>query len=351
MSNYKIALFDDIVDSAKKLIQLQLSKNKLVIVNSSTENEEFLLDFNDDVVNHLYEIINIPKSFLKQFVSLNQLIYLMRDFPTDIKVRIGISKHSIFYLISNNMYRNNRIDIVNLSIKNNDVLDYEMFLTNSHKQFSASFDFDAAYEHSFNSIKSKLNPNITDMKSLMHYLKNDSYVLMGEEANKAGMSYIPYNCIPAEYKTLERVDDFRNDHFYRLQYTQFASIVKKFLPKDTFKEFNQVLSIMQFYYNLAHIKKANYIDICFVKPLKLQSFNGQFILTYESNPNISLELFSDGSFYYSNPILDVPVYLEELNDIYDHYMKLITQLLSNRLGMDSSKITVKDVDLFMMMTY
>ncbi len=351
MSDYKIALFDDIVDSAKKLIELQLSKDKLVTVNSSTENQEFLLDFNDDVVNHLYEIINIPKSFLKQFVSLNQLVYLMRDLPTVIKVRIGISKHSIFYLISNNMYRNNRIDIVNLSINNNSVSNYELFLTNSHKQFSDSFNFDAAYEYSFNSIKSKLNPNIKDMKSLMHYVKNESYYLMSEEIKKSGMSYMAHTCIPDEYKILERVNEFNNDHFYRLQYYQFSSIVKNFLPKETFKEFNQVLSIMQFYYNLEHNKKADFIDICFVKPLKFQSYNRQFILTYKSHPHISLELFSDGTFYYSNPLLYIPVYLDTLNDIYDHYLTLITELLSNKLGIDSSKITIKDVDLFMMMTY
>lgn len=349
-SNHKMPSYIDIVASIKKLIKLQSNKDSFIIVKDTPEHQEYVFDFNNDIVDHLHEIVNVQKNFLKQFVSLNQLAYLLRDFPTDIKVRVSISENSLFYLISNNMYRNHRIDIFELTI-NDSRSGFDMYLTNGHKKLSDNFDYNDAYEFTFRDIKSKLNTNIVDMKSFMHYLNHDPVVLIEKELNTVGISYIPHDCIPENYSIYKKVDSLNTTSIYQLDCHEFTKIVQPFFKKDVFKNFKQVLSVMQFYYRLEKLPSADMVNIRFSKIFKLQSHNSIFRLSNELDQNVTLELLSDGTFDFSNPILDVPVYLEDLNGVYTHYIELIGNKLSSTLKINPAEITIRELELYMMITY
>ena len=128
----------------------------------------------------------------------------------------------------------------------------------------------------------------------------------------------------------------------------FDNFIKDMFPDRTYKKLLQLMSLCEFKSYLLDRDSNRPVKIIF--PPVSKYLNHNYLVIFEFL-DVTFSFLDDGVFYYEDPVKDVPVYLDDIDDIYNYLLDETKQKISLMVGTPTEVLTKRDIELYKIMVY
>lgn len=313
----------------------------------------YSIPYNDYIINFINSINGIEISFLKQFVALNSFFRLIKGLPNNIYLTINISNYGMIFKLGGNERFTN---ILSIYVSNEDKVE------TSCTYYNSSINWDFSYEDAYNKVlsdtKKALSSKIIKTSDFLEMYKKTTESVIQSKLDKSNTRYIDVKNFCLSYPFSEnkeclithvgKVIVYKNNTYYVKQ-DVFKKMLQDILPENNYRKMLQLMSLGKFQYHLIDEDVNKTVAVYF--PIKVSRFSDYNIIIAFKFYDILITLYDDGSLNYENSILDIPVYLDNLEEIYSHLLGETVGEITKVLDMPINKITYEHIKLYKILTF
>jgi hypothetical protein len=301
------------------------------------EKFQYIIPYTDDIVDFLHDVSGIPKEFTKQFIALNKLRYIVHALPESISLHVTVDGNSLSIKLGNSLFRHNI-----LGIDNHPTRGTIISCTYRNKMISNEFSYEDAYNKILKEVKDALNPKIVDSLSFLEFYRNTPDDIIQRKVNHVDVTYCSHSQFCNDYNKPAK------ENIFFIMPNIFDKFIKDMFPDRAYKKILQLMSLCDFKFYLADRDTAIPVKIIFPPISKYISHNT--LVVFEIL-DVTVAFLDDGNFYYEDPIKDTPVYLHDIDDIYNYLLDETRQKISLRIETPVDKLTIRDIELYKIMVY
>lgn len=301
------------------------------------EKFQYIIPYKDDMVHFLHDISGIPKDFTKQFIALNKLRYIVHAFQENIYLHVTVEGTSLSIKLGNNLFRHNILG-VDIYKKRGVIIS----CTYRNKTISKDFTYEDAYNKILKEVRDALNPMIVDSLSFLEFYKTPTNEIIQKKVNHSEVTYCSHLQFCTDYKKPAQ------ENIFFILPEVFDKFINDMFPEKTYKKLLQLMSLCEFKFYLADREMDRPVKIIFPPVSKYISHNS--LVAFEFL-DVTVSFVDDGQFFYEDPLKDIPVYLEDLDDIYDYLLEESKQKISLLVGTPVESLTARDIEMYKIMVY
>lgn len=301
------------------------------------EKFQYIIPYTDDMADFLHDISGIPKEFTKQFIALNKLRYIIHALPESISLHVTVTGNCLSIKLGNSLFRHNI-----LGIDSHPTRGMMISCTYRNKTISNEFSYEDAYNKILKEVKDKINPKIVDSLSFLEFYRNTTDAIIQSKVNHVDVTYCSHSQFCNDYNKPDK------ENIFFIMPEIFDKFIKEMFPDRTYKKVLQLISLCELNFYLADRDIFQPVKIIFPPISKYISHNT--LVAFEFL-DVTVSFLDDGDFYYENPIKDIPVYLHDIDDIYNHLLDETRQKISLRVETPAEKITTRDIELYKIIVY
>lgn len=311
----------------------------LIILEDPYNKEKFdyIIPYQEDTVNFINDISGIPKNVMKQFITLNQFRYIVNALPEDISLHITVDGNNINMRLGNNRFRHSILG-VDIHAKKGLTVTF----TYRNKTICKEFSYEDAYKKILNEVKVALNLSIIDFSSFLKFYNTSTEEVIQEKIKPVNVNYMPHSQFCMVYNKPE------DENVFFIMPNVFDNFIKDMFPENTYKKLLQLINLGKFNFYLSDRDNNVPIKIIFPPVSKYLTHNN--IVAFEFL-DITVSFLDDGKFFYEDAIKDIPVYLHDIDDIYNYLLGESRQKISNLVGTSSDCLTFRDLSMYKIMIY
>jgi hypothetical protein len=321
---------------------LKMLEAKNVMISSfqdpyNLEKFQYIIPYTDDIVDFLHDVSGIPKEFAKQFIALNKLRYIVHALPESISLHVTVDGKSLSIKLGNSLFRHNI-----LGIDNHPTRGTIISCTYRNKMISNEFSYEDAYNKILKEVKDALNPKIVDSLSFLEFYRTTTDDIIQSKVNHVDVTYCSHSQFCNDYNKPAK------ENIFFIMPEIFDKFIKEMFPDRTYKKVLQLMSVCELNFYLADRDVFQPVKIIFPPISKYISHNT--LVAFEFL-DVTVSFLDDGDFYYEDPIKDTPVYLHNIDDIYNYLLNETRQKISLRIETPVDKLTIRDIELYKIMVY
>jgi hypothetical protein len=301
------------------------------------EKFQYIIPYTDDMVDFLHDISEIPKEFTKQFIALNKLRYIVHAFPECISLHVTVDGNCLSIKLGNSLFRHNI-----LGIDSHPTRGIIISCTYRNKTISNEFTYEDAYNKILKEVKDKINPKIVDSLSFLEFYRNTTDNVIQSKVNHVDVTYCSHSQFCKGYNKPSE------ENIFFIMPEMFDKFIKDMFPARTYKKLLHLMSLCELNFYLADRDIFQPVKIIF--PPVSKYINHNTLVAFEFL-DVTVSFLDDGDFYYENPIKDIPVYLHDIDDIYNHLLDETRQKISLRVETPVDKLTTRDLELYKIVVY
>lgn len=330
--------------TARKIFDnfINLSYKKEVVVQSFQDpynlaKYTYLVSYDKDSAEFIHAISGIPKDTLKQFVTLNQFRYVINNFSVDVVLEITVINDYIAVWLGNHLLRHG---ILRVSHHNKN--DIKISYTYRNQEIDDCFTYEVAYNKILSEINRNINPEIMNNYSFLKFHKTSADLIIQSKIDAVNVNYISHSqfCRANNKPDKENIFFIMPDVFY--------NFIKDMFPKKIYKKLLQLISLCDFNFYLADRDINHPVKIIFPSVSKYLNYNTIVVFEFK---DITLSFSDNGEFYYEDPVKDIPVYLYDIDEIYEHLLNEACFKISAMVGTPRERLTSRDIQMFKIMVY
>lgn len=292
--------------------------------------------YQDFMLNFFNEVSDISVSFLRQFINLNNFKSLITNETRELMLMITIYENYFDMRLGNNRYDN--------LICFNSYISKKATISCSYRNrtIGPKFSYDDAYNMILYEIKQHILPDIIDSSIFLNlYAQSDEFVIQ-QKLESSNHRYISHDA----FCEMNKFD--KKEKIINVEKTTFLNFLKDSLSVTSNHKLLQILSLIEFDAYVSNKNRKTPIKISFPTVSKFSKFNTLASLVYL---DFGILLNDDGTFYYEDTNLDTPVYLNDLDDIYNHLLQIIASKISKSIETPLAQLTRLDIEMYKMVVY
>lgn len=298
---------------------------------------QYIIPYTDDMVDFLHDLSGIPKEFTKQFITLNKLRYIVYAIPETISLHVTVVGNFLGIKLGNNLFRHNI-----LGIDSHPTRGMMITCTYRNKTISNEFSYEDAYNKILKEVKDVLNTTIVDSASFLSFYRNTTNDVIQSKVDPVDVKYCSHS------KFCENYNKPVKENIFFIMPDIFDNFIKDMFPDRTYKKLLQLMSLCEFKSYLLDRDSNRPVKIIF--PSVSKYLNHNYLVIFEFL-DVTFSFLDDGVFYYEDPVKDIPVYLDDIDDIYNYLLDETKQKISLMVGTPTEVLTKRDIELYKIMVY
>lgn len=302
----------------------------------NTEQFNYFVPYNEDSDDFIYAISGIPKNTLKQFITLNKFRYIIYNLSQEIFLNITIINEHVSVWVGNRLLRHG---ILRASNNNGNI---NISYTYQNKEINSEFTYDDAYNKILNEIRRDIHQDIINTVSFLDFFNTPTEKIIQSQLNTINGKYISHSQFCKNYNKPEK------DDIFFIMPDVFENLIKDIFPPQLYKKILQLMNLCEFKFYLKG-RDINYpVKVIFPLVSKYRQYNTIFCFEFFDT---SVSCYADGEFYYHEMERDVPVYLHDIDDIYNHLLSDLRIEISSIVGSSVEILTSRDIEMYKIMLY
>lgn len=300
------------------------------------EKINYFVPYNKDSDNFIHTISGIPKDILKQFITLNQFRYMIYNLSPDIFLNVTVHNDYISIWLGNRLLRHGILRVSN----NNGNIDISY--TYRNKEINSEFTYDDAYNKILDEIRRDIHPAINNTVSFLEFCNTPTETIIQSQLDTIKGKYISHSQFCEKYDKPKKEDSFF------IMPDIFETLIKEIFPPQLYKKILQLMNLCEFKFYLKDRDRNYPVKVIFPLVSKYRQYNTIFCFEFFDT---SVSCYADGEFYYHEMERGVPVYLHDIDDIYNHLLSDLRIGISSIVGSSVENLTARDIEMFKIMVY
>lgn len=307
--------------------------------NSDPQNPKvtrYTVPYQDFMLTFFNKVSDVPVSFLRQFISLDNFKSIITNEPRELIFMIMIFENYFNMKLGIHQY-DTLINVVVGSSK-----EATIDCTYRNRKITPYFSYDSAYELVLHDLQQWILPEIMDTSFFLQLHANSHEKIIQQKLAPSQHRYISHDafCEMNNFDKKEKIID--------VEKTTFLNFLKDSLSVASNHKLLQILSLIEFDAYVSNKNRKTPIKISFPTVSKFSKFNTLASLVYL---DFGILLNDDGTFYYEDTNLDTPVYLNDLDDIYNHLLQIIASKISEIIDTPLEQLTYRDIEMYKIVVY
>ena len=301
------------------------------------EKFQYVIPYHENMVYFLNDISGIPIDITKQFIALNKLRYIVNALPENIYFHVTVDGNNLSIKLGNNIFRYNILGI-DIYEKRGVIVSF----TYRNKMINKDFTYVDAYNKILKEIKESLNPRIVDSLSFLEFYRNSTNNVIQNKLNHADIFYCSHSQFCKNYNKPE------DEMIFFILQENFDHFIKDMFPERTYKKLVQLMNLCKFNFYLSDRDTDLPVKIIFPRISKYINYNNIVVFEFL---DVTIAVVDDGNFSYEDPTKDIPVYLDDIDDIYNYLLDETKQKISLMVGTPTEGLSKRDIELYKILVY
>lgn len=292
--------------------------------------------YQDFMLNFFNEVSGVSVSFLRQFINLDQFKSMITNKPRELKLMIMIFEN--YFNMRLGTHQHDTLINVVVGSGNDATID----CTYRNRKITRYFSYDSAYELVLHDLHQRILPEIIGVSVFNKIQAKSHEEIIQQKLDPSQHRYISHDafCEMNNFDKKEKIID--------VEKTTFLNFLKDSLSVASNHKLLQILSLIEFDAYVSNKNRKTPIKISFPTVSKFSKFNTLASLVYL---DFGILLNDDGTFYYEDTNLDTPVYLNDLDDIYNHLLQIIASKISEIIDTPLEQLTYRDIEMYKIVVY
>lgn len=296
----------------------------------------YTMPYQDFMLTFFNEVSAVPFSFLRQFISLDNFKSMITNEPRELMLMIMTFENYFNMRLGTHKY-NTLINVVIGSSK-----EATIDCTYRNCKITPYFSYDSAYELVLHDLQQRILPEIMDTSFFRQIQAKSHEEIIQQKLAPSQHRYISHDafCEMNDFDKKEKIID--------VEKKIFLNFLKDSLSVTSNHKLLQILSLIEFDAYISNKNRNDPIKISFPTVSKFFKFNTLVSLLYL---DFGILLNDDGTFYYEDTNLDTPVYLNDVDDIYNHLLQIIASKITEIIDIPLEQLTYRDIEIYKIVVY
>jgi len=312
---------------------------------------KYRVPYQSDSIDFIHKVSAIPKSVIDQFLNLNILRYMVKGLPTDIYLDITLTKERFVIWFGNELYRHS---IFRVFVSQSEGI--EITYTYRNEKISEKFTYEDGYKAILKDINSNINPTLINTLNFLNVQNLSLQKIIQEKLKPYSIKYFSRedfceSCNQDKDQYYPAYNREYPNYSFEITTDVFQNFIKDKFLEETYKKILHLMNLLRF---IAYVKGENVNEVVSITfPMFLSKYARYNDVFYFDFLSTTISLIDNGEFIYHDQERDEPVFLyeQDINIIYDYFLKELNQLMIPIINSSDEHLTMKDIEVHRMTIY